>query len=85
MMPGIFFIRIFETETGAAADRGRVPARTGMHRRSVLRDNKVFYRPPILPWEAEAAFGLGLASGSDCAGAVSGGAETAKASEFSGP
>ena len=84
MMPGIFFIRIFETETGAAADRGRVPARTGMHRRSARRDSKCF-SPPILPWEAEAAFGLGLASGSDCAGAVSGGAETAKASEFSGP
>lgn len=35
--------------------------------------------------ETKAVFGLGLASGSDCVGAVSGGAETAKASEFSGP
>jgi len=35
--------------------------------------------------ETKAAFGLGPVSGPACAGAVSGGAETAKASEFSGP
>ena len=80
MMPGIFFIRIFETETGAAADprtnRDAPPQRPS-------RQQMLFAAGSSL--ETKAAFGLGLASGSDCAGAVSGGAETAKASEFSGP